>query len=202
MPIEVLRHFSVPIYSLLVPDFEARKGELVRALADIRNEGPGVAMTNRNAWHSELELHRRDDARLRWVVDNATALARGALGDYYGGFRDTEPRVVDMWAVIGGRGAWHTPHHHMPRAWSGVFYVAAEHVVSKSDPMDRAGKLEFLNPIAAAQTFFSPPSVAYAPRDGLMLLFPAALSHLVHPNTSDEERVIMSFNLDIVHAAR
>ena len=34
-----------------------------------------------------------------------------------------------------------------------------------------------------------------------MLLFPAALTHLVHPNTCDEERVMMSFNVDVVRSA-
>ena len=182
--IEVLRHFSVPIYSWIVPDFAAHREPLLASLRGLREASPGIALTNRNSWHSEQDLHRRADDELIWAFTNIREFARGALGEFYGGFRDVEPRVMEGWGVIGGRGAWHTPHQHYPRPWSGVFYVSAESCISK-DPSDRSGKIEFLNPVAASHAFFSAPSIAYDPRDHLVLLFPGALSHLVHPNTTD-----------------
>ena len=200
--IELLRHFSVPIYSCLVEGFDSHKEALGEALRGVRAASPGVQLTNRNSWHSEANLHLGADPEIRWATDRIRELATGALHDLYQGWRDTEPRIVDCWSVIGGRGAWHTAHQHYPRLWSGVFYVSAERCVSATDPTDRGGKVEFLNPISVPMAFFTPPSISYNPRDGLLLLFPGALLHMVHPNPTDEERVIMSFNIDVVQKSR
>jgi uncharacterized protein (TIGR02466 family) len=197
MPIEVLRHFSIPIFSFVLPDFAERRDSLRSVLTGLRERGPAVQLTNRNSWHSPLDLHTHDDPDLKWMTARILEVARAALGTYYAGFVQSEPRIVECWSVIGGRGAWHTPHQHYPRPWSGVLYVDAEQCVSRSDPADRSGKLEFLNPTPVSTAFFAPPSVAYDPRDGLILIFPGALPHLVHPNATDHERVIVSFNLDV-----
>lgn len=197
-PIEVLRHFSVPIFSSIADDFAAHQAPLLAALRAIRDASPGVELTNRGSWHSETNLYAHPDAELRWAMDRVRDFATGALRDLYGGFVDSEPRITESWSVIGGRGAWHTAHQHYPRLWSGVFYVAAERCVAAQAPTDRSGKIEFLSPISVPMAYFSTPSIAYDPRDGLLLLFPGALLHMVHPNQTDEERVIVSFNIDVV----
>src|SRR5207244_5147357 len=132
-------------------------------------------------WRTDGLFHQVDHAEPRWVAGAVIDVARAALGDTYAGWRDAEPVLVESWVVAGGRGAWHVAHNHFPRTWSGVLYVSAEECVAKDDPSDRGGKIEFLSPIAAAQAFCSPSSVTYDPRDGLLLLFPGALQHLVHP---------------------
>lgn len=199
--IELLRHFSVPIYSCVVDGFDAHQVPLGEALRKVRASSPGVRLTNRGSWHSESNLHLSPEPELEWAAARIRELALGALHDLYQGWRSAEPRIVDCWSVIGGRGAWHTAHQHYPRLWSGVFYVSAERSVDARDPTDRGGKIEFLNPISVPMAYFTPPSISYNPRDGLILLFPGALLHMVHPNPTDEERVIMSFNIDVVDKA-
>lgn len=200
--IEVLRHFAVPIYSSLLPGFAEHHASLLAMLQELRTRSPGSPVTNRGSWHSETDLHSSDHEEIRWMTSRIHETSRAALAELYTGFVDTAPRIVDCWSVIGGKGAWHIPHHHYPRAWSGVLYVSAEHCVSKTDASDRSGKIEFLNPIPASPAFFSAGSVAYNPRDGLLLLFPGALQHLVHPHGSEHDRVIVSFNLDIVRTSK
>ena len=36
------------------------------------------------------------------------------------------------------------------------------------------------------------------PKEGSMLVFPSYLEHMVKPNESDEDRISVSFNLDII----
>jgi hypothetical protein len=61
----------------------------------------------------------------------------------------------------------------------------------------RAGCIEFLSPIASAASFFLPSGTVFTPRDGLALLFPGPLVHMVHPSEGDAPRVCVSFNLDV-----
>ena len=192
----------MPIYSALLEGFTERREELLRDLTAMSRTVPSHNVTNRNSWHSAPELHLGGHpASVRWAVATIEHIAATALADLYDGFRTLEPRVVESWAVVGGTGAWHTAHNHYPRAWSGVLYVSAEQCAA-ADTNDRSGKIEFLNPLSVAPAFYSAGSVAYAPKDGLLLLFPGALQHMVHPNATPNERAVISFNLDIARRAR
>lgn len=193
--VETQHHFAVTIHSATLPDFPAWRAELRDELLARARSASADPRTSRNAWHSPVHL---EEDRTPVVVRAVTALRAfiaGALGD-----RDATPRIYECWAVVGGRGAWHVPHNHFPGAFSGVLYVDAEHVVAargEGKGREREGALEFLNPIGLAAAFGLPSGVAYPPRDGLALLFPAALTHLVHPNPSDTPRVVLSFNVTL-----
>jgi uncharacterized protein (TIGR02466 family) len=85
----------------------------------------------------------------------------------------------------------------MPSHWSGVVYLAAEEARDASDPEDSGGLLEFVNPHPMGRHSGQQQTISFAPKDGLVILFPAFLVHYVHPNGGDATRVSLSFNLDI-----
>jgi uncharacterized protein (TIGR02466 family) len=86
---------------------------------------------------------------------------------------------------------------HSSATWSGTYYVSA----GDPSPADRpgAGNLAFLDPILAGQmSFFSgilPEFYEFFPRQGLMVLFPAYLQHLVLPYLGERPRISIAFNL-------
>jgi uncharacterized protein (TIGR02466 family) len=183
--IEIERAFAVPIYAAMLDEVLAHKDSLRAAILRRRERDPGATVTERGAWHSSGHLFEDDDFDLlRQVI---LAVARGATG--------REHVVSAAWAVVGGRGASHVPHSHAPSAWSGVVYIDVEASLGgRTD--ERAGCIEFLSPIANAASFFVPSGTVITPRDGLMLLFPGPLVHLVHPSQGDALRICVSFNLD------
>lgn len=111
--------------------------------------------------------------------------------------------AVQGWANINRFGDYHNLHNH-PRAWlSGTYYVK-----TPEQPRERAGR-DDLNP--GAISFFDPrpqanmlavrgdPQVEaehrVQPQAGEILLWPAFLHHLVHPNLARDTRVSVSFNI-------
>jgi uncharacterized protein (TIGR02466 family) len=132
------------------------------------------------------------DTSLTWLGDAVLDQARTILT------RDGVPparlSLTDMWAMVLRAGAWASPHHHFPSVWSGVVYLSANDWVG-ADHSDRAGKLEFENPIPMAERFGQPGGVVITPRDSLLVLFPGALKHFVHPVRATGPRVSVSFNL-------
>lgn len=198
--IEVHRPFSPPIYATkldLTP--EALKG-LRAEIEKRRDADPGIEVTSRNAWRSSgsdlLESPR--GGPLGELRGHVLAVARGALAPHYSqsGTAGWEPFVADSWATIGGRGAAHVPHNHGPSAWSGIVYVDVETAL-REGTSPRAGRLEFLSPIAASQAFFVASGAVFDPSDGLMLLFPSPMLHLVHPTEGDAPRVTVAFDVGI-----
>ena len=42
-------------------------------------------------------------------------------------------------------------------------------------------------------------NIGIEPKNGLLVMFPSFLSHYVQPNMSDKERIMVSFNLNLLH---
>jgi uncharacterized protein (TIGR02466 family) len=191
--IELRRHFSVPVYTGTLPEFEELRAGLVDLGLSLRERTAGVSVSNRGGWHSETNLHLLDDDRARALAAALIAFSQQALRESYPG-REVQARITECWINVAGKGAWHSPHDHFPAHWSGVLYVSARHVRAAAED-DRAGCIELLNPIPLARAFGLPSGIAYEPKDGLILLFPGPIQHLVHPNPSDEDRISIAFNL-------
>ena len=104
-------------------------------------------------------------------------------------------RICNMWATIYPRGAWVPEHIHSTFTISGVFYVKA--------PED-CGEIGFKDPGWVAKVACNNGESTFPidgtrkriePRTGDLLLFPSWLPHYTEPNKSEEDRIIVSFNL-------
>ena len=197
MPVD--RHFGVPVFTQVLNGFAERKDALREAILDLQKNAPNVPRATQGAYHSPGDLHRRENAYFDWLTIAILQSCRAELKVVGALPPHLELDVFDMWAVVTPRGGWHMPHQHFPAPWSGVVYVDAEHG-SSNDTSVRAGKLELMNPIPASPAFGLSSTVAYTPKDGVLVLFPGALLHYVHPHAHDRERVVVSFNLQFVKA--
>lgn len=105
-------------------------------------------------------------------------------------------RFINMWTTIYPHGAFVPEHVHSNSHISGVFYAKA--------PKD-CGEIVFHDPSWVAKTMFMTNNVPVFPNvctkykqeveDGMMVLFPSWLPHRTLANRSDEDRIIVSFNL-------
>lgn len=82
----------------------------------------------------------------------------------------------------------HTIHTHGAYGYSAIVYIKFDEKIHPTTTFID-NDLDFLN--ADVQCF--EPNV----KEGSLLLFPSNLKHFVKPNNSKEERIILSFNLDI-----
>ena len=107
------------------------------------------------------------------------------------------------WANINRLGDYHDLHNHPHSYLSGTYYVAMP------TEARAAGRRNDLSP--GAISFYDPrpqanmnairgdaqvsPQYTLYPRPGTILMWPAFLHHLVHPNLTHQERITISFNL-------
>jgi uncharacterized protein (TIGR02466 family) len=107
------------------------------------------------------------------------------LGDWH---------FVNSWVSIYPKGAFIPLHDHSPMQWSGVYYVAAH---------ENCGEIWFTDPKEYALQN-EPKNTDYRdnfkykiiPKSGMLLLFPSYLKHETLPNEQDQDRIIISFNIN------
>ena len=197
--IQVSNFFALPVFASKLEGFDAHAPELLSRIAKLREAGQGLKASNQGAaFHTARDFHVAEDSATHWLSAALLAFGKEALTPLIEprATRPWELSIVHCWAISTSRGGWLTPHSHFPSPWVGVLYLDAEHAVSKN-PQDVSGKLELLCPFPLAETFGVPPSIPISPQDGMAVIFPGALQHLVHPHVAERERVSVSFNLAV-----
>ncbi|MGD9867826.1 MAG: TIGR02466 family protein [Hyphomicrobiales bacterium] len=110
---------------------------------------------------------------------------------------------LQAWPNVNRFGDYHNLHNH-PHSWlSGTYYVQVpEPETSLPGRSDRTpGAISFFDPRAQANMLAvkNDPQVEaehrIMPEPGLLLLWPAFVHHLVHPNLSQQQRISVSFNV-------
>jgi uncharacterized protein (TIGR02466 family) len=110
------------------------------------------------------------------------------------------PNINSAWANVNRHSNFNLLHNHARSHWSGCYYV-------KTSPL--CGGIYFKDPRSVRQMVQQPSNLfknvtnnhaeaehyAISPTDGLLIMFPSWLEHLVFPNESDEPRVSISFNI-------
>ena len=129
--------------------------------------------TNVKADMTDWFMHRKYQI-FNFVGDIAIKLAQEA-SPYEGQFE-----LYDIWGVVYKRDNFTKPHDHWPHPWSFSYYV-------KSDGT---------TPIMFPETF---PGYLY-PKTNDMVLFPGIIRHSVPFHKSDEERIIVSGNINIKYS--
>jgi len=126
--------------------------------------------------------------------------------DYFRALGVTYPIdwTLHGWANVNRLGDYHDPHNHPHSYLSGTYYVQV--------PQDRAplrtrrdvrpGCITFYDPRGPAVNMnairgdpYIEPEYTVTPQPGQILLWPAFLSHFVHPNLSETLRISISFNV-------
>lgn len=101
----------------------------------------------------------------------------------------------NSWMNIQSKYKSHEWHCHPGYTIAGVYYMRVS--------ADQGG-IQFKNPNVMMQWCHfpegarTPQSIEIIPNDGDIILFPAWLTHNTLPNTTDEDRISVAFNIDII----
>ena len=107
-------------------------------------------------------------------------------------------KITSMWSIINKKDAFNEKHHHGNSSLSAAYYVKAE---------QNAGNIVFFDP-RQSNVFHHPSSKevnninaqvqSVTPKAGTLVLFPSYLEHKVDPNLSNEDRIVISFNVALI----
>ena len=155
----------------------------------------GINKSNIKGWHSK-DFNLNEDEPQKFISFILPAIEQVMIDMNWEKQKQTA-KINNMWAIINTGGAANLRHQHGNSTISGAYYVRAP---------KNSGDIVFYDPRPAP--VYSHPNVTnpnllnaqvngVSPKEGALVLFPSFLDHSVNENLSNNERIVISFNIKI-----
>ena len=196
---KIYKFFPDPLFKYKLHNFEKNNLLLEKYIYDIYNkDNQGVKLSNINGWHSK-PFNLSDPKSAPYIFFQNIKPHLIDVFDKYGWvFNEKKIRCEAMWAIINKKENFNVEHIHANCYLSAAYYVK----VPKN-----SGKFQIHNPNHVSRNRFpiiSRPTelnilkASLEVQEGELLIFPSYLPHSVGKNESEEDRIVVSFNLNIV----
>jgi uncharacterized protein (TIGR02466 family) len=191
---KVMRLFATPVIVDEIEGAAALNEALEKAIVEQQSSDPGVKLSNRGGWQSKHDFPGWGGQAAKTLIAKAVELANGHTVT-----ANSAPPSwrVDSWANISGSGHFNMPHVHGGSFWSAVYSVRAGAgeggQLVLHDP--RMPQLRMHAPGVQFKDVGPELRVMIQPRSGLMILFPAWLSHSVEPWEGEGSRISVAMNI-------
>jgi uncharacterized protein (TIGR02466 family) len=192
--INVNSPFGIPIYEVQLENFSEHQKALKSTILEMRKEDIGTKVSNQGGWHSNTQLHRSDNAEIRWLIGEIQKASMSCIRHSKTAPEGARFGLAACWANVNESGDWNAPHAHFPADWSGVCYVQVNRKSAEMVKSDKDGDILLFNPLPIGPQYQRPPTISRRPHDGHILLFPSYLVHMVAPHFESDPRISVAFN--------
>ncbi len=196
---QILKLFPQPVFKYQIRDYKNINKELLSYIYNLeKNDPKGVKKSNIFGWHSKsfnlLEKNNVPNKFFSIIEDHI----KDVFNKYGWVFDPLKVKCTSMWAIINRKNSFNIEHTHSNNYLSAAYYVKAP---------ENSGNFKASNPNIINRNIFpksnqgtelNSNSVSIKINEGDLLIFPAYLPHSVEENKTEEDRVIVSFNIDIV----
>ncbi len=186
--------FPTIIHQFDVNGFDEIQNQLIDYVYEFKNKNPeGVKFSNYGGWQSH-----------DFIINNNNDLLHSFLINCLFNFPNIHKSInfsVDAWININKPGDYNTKHNHPESHLSGVLWIKAPEecgILQFQSPVEfqtyteiKSYTEEFKNSNNYSHTYY------FSPTEGRMLVFPSHLLHEVLENKSNEDRISVSFNIQL-----
>src|SRR6185503_17580539 len=202
----LLNLFPTPLVIATMPDAAALNAELKSIILAREAANESVQRSNHGGWQSSWDLHEWGGAPMQKVLAFGRAIAEQVTVDRAGQRHDLR-WSVNCWANVNRQGHGNEFHTHPGAFWSASYYVDDGGI--DADPA-LGGEFEIQDPRGVAPAMYAP-LLAFAmpggqsagaselirPKSGMLVMFPAWLSHGVRPYKGAGVRISVALNLSL-----
>ena len=189
--------FSTPVWVTRINEYKQTNEKIYEYIQKLKsNDEDGIVKSNIKGWHSN-DFDLKDSAPQEFIKLISPEIQK-VLIDMDWDSKSQVTRITSMWAIINKGGAANARHHHGNSDISAAYYVRAP---------ENCGDIVFYDP-RPAPVFSHPKSNkpnklnamvnSVKPIEGCLVLFPSYLDHSVNSNLSEKERVVISFNVNLI----
>ena len=197
MKSDIINLFPSSVHLIDIENYDVVKDESLSFIyKEKENNSSSIFNTNVGGWQSDSYYHQWDNI-IKKIVDKGVS----KHSEFYLDYKKLEYSA--LWFNINKKGNYNYSHQHPRCDLSGVLWI-------KTPP--NCGRIKFESSHSyVADVHLSSLNEKYKydthnytqfkfnTVEGRMLIFPSYLRHSVEVNESDEDRISVSFNIDIVN---
>ena len=188
--------FPTPVWTLQLDDYQSINEQMYKFIKITQSKDQqGISKSNIKGWHSK-DFNMQENEPKDFIKFILPAIEQ-VITDMNWEKQKQSVNINNMWAIINTGGSANLRHQHGNSTISGAYYVRAP---------KNSGDIVFYDP-RPAPVYTYPKAVnpnllnaqvnGISPKEGALVLFPSYLDHSVNENLSNEERIVISFNITI-----
>lgn len=189
--------FSTPVWTSVIPNYKDVNDKMFKYIKLLQSQDPnGIAKSNLSGWHSPY--FQLEEEEPRFFVNSIANSLNEVFKDMGWNLKDQETKITSMWSIINKQNASNARHIHSNNYISSAYYVKAPEKCGDIVFYDPRSVATFRHPKISTPNKLNTNIFSIQPKEGLLVLFPSYLYHSVDMNKTDEERIVISFNINLI----
>ena len=188
--------FPTPVWTLQLDDYQSINEQMYKFIKITQSKDQqGISKSNIKGWHSK-DFNMQENEPKNFIKFILPAIEQ-VITDMNWEKQKQSININSMWAIINTGGAANHRHQHSNCTISGAYYVRAPKNSGDIVVYDPRPAPAYTYPIAVNPNLLNAQVNGISPKEGALVLFPSYLDHSVNENLSNEERIVISFNITI-----
>ena len=188
--------FPTPIWVSLVPNYKEINEKMFSYIKLLQSSNAiGITKSNSNGWHSKnFDLKEQEP---KFFTNSIMSILNESLSDMGWDLDKNKTKITAMWSIINPNNASNMRHIHPNNFISASYYVKVPNKSGDIVFYDPRSANTIRYPIVSKTNKLNSNIFSVQPKPGLLVLFPSYLQHSVNINNSEEERIVISFNINL-----
>ena len=188
--------FSTPVWTIQLDNYKNINEDMYKYIKFLNEkDNIGISKSNIKGWHSkDFDLNDKDPQNfIKFILPAIEQV----MDDMSWEKQKQTAKINNMWAIINTGGSANLRHQHGNSTISGAYYVRAPENSGDIVFYDPRPAPVYSHPNISGPNFLNAQVNGITPKEGALVLFPSFLDHSVNENKSNDERIVISFNIRI-----
>ena len=188
--------FPTPVWTLQLDEYQSINEQMYKFIKNTQSKDQqGISKSNIKGWHSK-DFNMQENEPKNFIKFILPAIEQ-VITDMNWEKQKQSININNMWAIINTGGSANLRHQHGNSTISGAYYVRAPKNSGDIVFYDPRPAPVYTYPKALNPNLLNAQVNGINPKEGALVLFPSYLDHSVNENLSNEERIVISFNISI-----
>ena len=190
--------FSTPIWTEEIKNYKDSNEQIYDYIKNLqKKDSQGIVKSNVKGWHSKnFDLKEKEPQNFIKIISRQI---ESVITDMDWDIKNQKTKITNMWAIINKGGAANARHHHGNSSLSAAYYVRAPKNSGDIVFYDPRPAPVYSHPVSNKPNYLNAMQHSISPLEGLLIMFPGYLDHSVNENLSNEERIVISFNISLLN---
>ena len=188
--------FPTPIWTISLDNYNKINEEMYSFIkAEQNKDQKGINKSNVKGWHSK-DFDLKENVTQKFIGFISPSIEQ-VMTDMNWEKEKQKIKISNMWAIVNKGGSTNLRHQHGNSTISGAYYVRAPENCGEIVFYDPRPAPVYSYPKAISSNLLNAQVNGINPKEGALVLFPSYVDHSVNENKSNEERIVISFNITI-----